>query len=58
MDKTYAGSSKTINRRLLYEKDFNEIITKIDSEDSEYSKYVVVILGNEIGNNYSSGDTD
>ena len=36
-----------INKKMSYEKDFNRILSCIQSEEHNLSKYLVVILGGE-----------
>lgn len=44
-EKTYSGSSKTISKKRAYEKEFHEILTAIEYDETSFSKYVVVLLG-------------
>lgn len=39
------ASAKTGSRKMAYEKDFNRILSKIEQEDIDLSKFIIIILG-------------
>lgn len=40
-----ANSVKTIAKKRIYEKQFHEILLTIEDDEVDYSKYVVIFLG-------------
>lgn len=51
-----ANSVKTISRKRLYEKEFHEILMMIEQDEVEYSKYIVIFLGDD--HSLSSAQTE